>query len=63
MPRADMFGVPDISGWVPDFRAGYDQLRGQAEELLVAVPAVVLGDDRAAGQQGSQAATCAQPPR
>src|SRR5579862_5579741 len=33
MPRPDMFGVPDISGWVPDFRAGYEQLRAQAGRL------------------------------
>jgi len=33
MPMAGMFGVPDISGWVPDFRAGYEQLRAQSGRL------------------------------
>ena len=33
MPKADMYGVPDVSRWVPDFRAGYDQLRAQAGRL------------------------------
>lgn len=33
MLPADMSMGSDISGWVPDFRAGYDQLRAQAGRL------------------------------
>ena len=32
-PTPDMLGVPDISRWMPGFRAGYDQLRAYAARL------------------------------
>ena len=53
MPRADMFGVPDISGWVPDFKAGYDQLRAQADRLKALRGQQIEGTWAVLGTKGS----------
>jgi hypothetical protein len=53
MPRASMFGVPDISGWVPDFRAGYDQLAAQAGRLKALRGQRIAGTWAVLGTNGS----------